>query len=43
MAGQPGQPKAALAGPAAFWLASGHRATGKPDPCCSRRLSQKEW
>ena len=23
----------ALAGPTAFWLASGHRATGKPDPC----------
>ena len=24
----------ALAGPAAFWLASGHRASEKPDPCC---------
>ena len=23
----------ALAGPTAFWLASGNRATGKPDPC----------
>ena len=22
----------ALAGPTVFWLASGHRATGKPDP-----------
>ena len=22
----------ALAGPTAFWLASGNRATGKPDP-----------
>ena len=25
----------ALAGPTAFWLASGHRATGKPDPWLS--------